>query len=158
LKNWYFKCHFLAKLRLVSTNAKTTQILPMITARTIYFFTFLMLTLTACGQQHNGRTILGKSYAETELKSALSDKTQHNVIDDKTVIIKDSATAISVAEPILFGIYGKDNITRQRPYETYFIGNYWVISGTLPKNSLGGTFLIIMDARDGRILRITHGK
>lgn len=130
----------------------------MTTAKAIYFFIFLMLTLTACGQQQNARTILGKSYAENELKSALSDKIQHNVIDTKKVIIKDSVTAISVAELILFSIYGKDNITRQQPYETYFIDNYWIISGTLPKNYVGGTFLIIMDASNGRIVKITHGK
>jgi hypothetical protein len=132
--------------------------MSMTTAKAIYFFTFLMLTLIACGQQQNARTILGKSYAENELKSALSDKTQHNVIDNKTVIIKDSSTAISVAEPILFSIYGKNNITQQRPYETYFIDNYWIIGGTLPKKSVGGTFLIIMDASNGRIIKITHGK
>jgi len=67
-------------------------------------------------------------------------------------------TAISVAEPILFSIYGKDNITKQRPYEIYFIDNYWVIAGTLPKGYLGGTFLIIIDSKDSEIIRITHGK
>lgn len=101
---------------------------------------------------------MGKSHAEKELKSALSDRTQHNVIDNNTVIIKDSVTAINAAEPILFSIYGKDIITYQRPYEMYFIDNYWIISGTLPKNYVGGAFLIIMDARNSRILRITHGK
>jgi hypothetical protein len=117
-----------------------------------------MLILTACGQQQTERTILGMSYAEKELKSALADKTQHNVVDNKTVIIKDSLTAISVAETILFSIYGKDNITQQRPYEIYFVSNHWIIWGTLPKKHVGGTFLIIMDARDSKILRITHSK
>ena len=102
--------------------------------------------------------MLGKSYAEKELQSALTDKSQHNVINAKTVIIKDSVTAINVAEPILFSIYGKDNITKQRPYEIYFIDNYWLIGGTLPKESKGGTFLIIIDSRDCRIIKITHGK
>jgi hypothetical protein len=142
----------------VSTNVATTKLLPMTTAKAIYFFTFLMLTLTACGQQQNARTILGKSHAENELKSALSDRTRHNVVDNKTVIIKDSVTAISVAEPILFSIYGKDNIIRQRPYEIYLIDNHWIISGTLPEKSVGGTFLIIMDARNNQIIKITHGK
>jgi hypothetical protein len=142
----------------VSTNAATTKLLPMTTVKSIYLFMFLLLTLTACSQQQNARTILGKTYAEMELKSALSDMTQHNIIDNKTVIIKDSVTAISIAEPLLFSIYGKDHITRQRTYETYFIDNHWIISGTLPENSKGGTFLIIMDARNGRIMRITHGK
>lgn len=120
--------------------------------------TLLIFTLTGCGQTKGNRTILGKSYAEQELKSALTDKSQHNVIDNKTAIIKDSLTAINVVEPILFSIYGKDNITKQRPYEIYLIDSYWVIGGTLPKEYLGGTFSIIIDSRDCKIIRITHGK
>ena len=119
---------------------------------------FLTLTITACGQTNDGRTVLGKEYAEQELKSSLSDKPQHNIVDNNTVIIKDSLTAISIAEPILFSIYGKDNITKQRPYEIYFIDNYWLIMGTLPSGWKGGTFLIIIDSRDSKIIRITHGK
>lgn len=116
--------------------------------------TLLTLALTACGE----RTILGKSYAEQELQSALTNKSQHNIIDNTTVIIKDSLTAINIAEPILFSIYGKNNITQQRPYEIYFIDNYWVITGTLPKEYLGGTFLIIIDSRNCKIIKITHSK
>lgn len=106
---------------------------PMTNIKAIYFLTLLTFTLTACGQTKGDRTILGKSYAEQELKSALTDKLHHNVIDNKTAIINDSLTAISIAEPILFSIYGKNNITEQRPYEIYFRDNYWVITGTLPK-------------------------
>ena len=130
----------------------------MTTIKAIYFLTLLTFTLNACGQTKNDRTILGKAYAEQELKSSLTDKSQHNVIDGKTLIVKDSVTAISVAEPILFSIYGKDRITKQRPYETFFIDKYWVISGTLPKEYKGGTFLIIIDSRDNKIVKITHGK
>ncbi|WP_157844475.1 MULTISPECIES: NTF2 fold immunity protein [unclassified Chryseobacterium] len=118
----------------------------------------LTISSTACGQNKSERLILGKSYAQQELKSALTDKEQHNVIDNKSVIIKDSLTAINTAEAILFSIYGKDNITKQRPYETYLIDNHWVISGTLPKGYLGGTFLIIINAFDNKIIKITHGK
>lgn len=130
----------------------------MTTIKAISFWTLLVFTITACGQTKNDRTVLGKSYSEQKLKSALTDKSQHNVIDNKTVIIKDSLTAINIVEPILFSIYGKDNITKQRPYEIYLINNYWVINGTLPKGYLGGTFLIIIDSRDCKIIRITHGK
>ncbi|MFN0256679.1 YbbC/YhhH family protein [Pedobacter ureilyticus] len=130
----------------------------MTNIKSIYFLILLIFTLIACGQTKSDRTKLDKSYAEQELKSALTDKSQHNVIDNNSIIIKDSLTAINIAEPILFSIYGKDNITKQRPYEIYFIDNYWVISGTLPKDCLGGTFLIIIDARDGKINKITHGK
>ena len=130
----------------------------MRTIKTFFFLTLLTFTLTACGQTKNDRTILGKSYAEQELRFALADKSKYNYIDGKTIIIKDSVIAISVAEPILFSIYGKDNITEQRPYETFLIDNYWVICGTLPKDYLGGTFVIIIDSRDSRIVKIYQGK
>lgn len=130
----------------------------MTNIKAIYFLTLLTFTLTACGQTKSDRTILGKKYAEQEIKSSLTDKSQQNVIDNKTVIIKDSLTAINIAEPLLFNIYGKDNITKQRPYEIYFIDNYWLITGTLPSGWKGGTFLIIIDSRDSKVIRITHGK
>ena len=120
--------------------------------KTFFLLIFLVFTLVANAQKDN------RSYAEQQLHSALTDTTQHNVIDNKTAIIKDSLTAINIAESLLFNIYGKDNIIRQRPYETYLIDNYWIISGTLPDGYLGGTFLIIIDARNSRVIRITHGK
>lgn len=126
--------------------------------KAIYFLTLLIFTLTACRKSRGDRIILGKEYAEQEIKSSLIDKSQHNIIDNKKVIIKDSLTALNVAEPILLSIYGKDNITKQQPYEIYFIDNYWLITGTLPSGWKGGTFLFIIDSRDGKIIRITHGK
>jgi hypothetical protein len=116
----------------------------------------LMISINAYSQ--NNETELGKSYAERELKLVLSEESQHNVVDKKSIIIKDSSIAIKVVEPILFSIYGKENIESQKPYESYFIEKYWVITGTLPNNMKGGVFLIIIDARDSRILKITHGK
>jgi hypothetical protein len=116
----------------------------------------LAFSLNAFSQSN--RIELGKSYAESELKLALSKESQHNVIDNKKMIIKDSSTAIKIVEPILFSIYGKENIDSQKPYESYLIENYWVISGTLPKDMHGGTFLIIIDARNSKVLKITHGK
>ena len=97
-------------------------------------------------------------YAEKELKLALTDKTIHNVIGNNNIILKDSLTAIKIIEPILFSIYGKDNITEQRPYSVYFIDNYWVINGTMKKVHPGGVFSIIIDARNCQVIRITHGK
>ena len=116
------------------------------------------ICLSSCGQTNSDRLILGKQYAERELKATLKDDKSNNVVDNKTVVIKDSSTAVAVAEPILFGIYGKTNILSQKPYEIYHIDNYWALAGTLPKGWKGGTFLIIMDDRNCRILKLIHGK
>ncbi len=130
----------------------------MTNIKVIYLLVLFTFIITSCEQTQNSRTILGKPNAEKELKLALNDKSQHNLIDSKSVIIKDSLTAINIVEPILFSIYGKDNITKQRPYEIYLIDNYWVITGTLPKEYVGGTFLIIINSYDSKIIKITHGK
>jgi hypothetical protein len=121
-------------------------------------FILISWTLSSCGQTQRDKLKLGETYARKELKIALSDKSIHNVISSKALIIKNKETAIKVVEPILFGIYGEDNITRERPYESYLIDNYWIISGTLPEGYDGGTFLIIVDATNSKVIRLTHGK
>jgi len=117
---------------------------------------FLAFTINSYSQ--NKRTILGIKYAKEELDAVLAKKPGHNVVDNKELIVKDSNTAIKIAEAILFEIYGKENIEEQKPYEKYLIKNYWVISGTLPEGSKGGTFLIIINAKNSQVLKITHGK
>jgi len=129
----------------------------------IISFVLLMFATLNCYSQSekiDGRRLLGKKYAEQELKKALSDTTTHNVIGKGKILIKEESDAIKIAEVILFPLYSEKEIVEQRPYEVYFIENYWIISGTLPNIPYlkGGTFLIIMDARDGRIIRITHGQ
>jgi len=118
----------------------------------------LMITLVAYALDKPGRTISGLSHAEGELKAALNNKTLHNVVDQKVTLVKDSVTAIAIAEPVLFSVYGKENIINQKPYDIYHIKKYWVISGTLPVDTMGDTFLIIIDDRNGAIVRITQGK
>lgn len=118
----------------------------------------LLFVTTICSYGQINDKDLGRQFAETELKKALSPNPGHNNIDHKTKKILDNETAILVAEPILFSIYGKDKIIAQKPYSIYSIDNYWVISGTIPKSTKGGVFLFIMDARDCKIIKITHGK
>jgi len=98
------------------------------------------------------------SIARDIIKESIIDKSFHNYLNFNKPIIRDSVTAVSVVEPILFGIYGKEIILRQKPYSIFHIDNYWVISGSLPNGSLGGVFLIIIDEKDSKAIRITHGK
>jgi NTF2 fold immunity protein len=137
--------------------------MPNLKAMKTFFYIltliFFISSLNTFGQMNNQRISFWESCAREELKSALADKKYHNVLNRKEVIIKDSTSAINIAETIVFGIYGKENIINKKPYKIYLIDNYyWVISGTLPKGMRGGTFMIIIDARDCKVLRITHGR
>jgi hypothetical protein len=118
--------------------------------------TLIFISLTSCGQTKTERTKLGIEYAKSELKEALSNKTEKQILVIK--VISDKETAEIIAETILFKIYGKDNIIKQRPYEINQIDNFWVLNGTLPQNMSGGTFLIILNSTNGQIIKLTHGK
>ncbi len=123
-----------------------------------YFIAVAIVFAIACTPFQGKKKIFGKSYAEEQLKLTLSDTLSQNLVNNGSLIIKDSTTAIKVSEPILFDIYGRKNIIKQRPYEVYLIGNYWVLSGTLLEGYDGGTFLMIIDARNSKIMKISHGK
>jgi NTF2 fold immunity protein len=106
------------------------------------------------GQNFKNRTVLGEKNAKQAIKEAIKDKAKPFY----DTLIKNKETAIAIAEPILFDIYGKKDIINERPYECYLIDGYWYISGTLPKDWLGGVFEIIINAKDGKIIKLTHGK
>jgi hypothetical protein len=90
------------------------------------------------------------------IRIALTNKTTRQILVDK--IIPDKQTAVAVAEDILFKIYGKDQIISEKPYNVDFVDGYWILSGTLPEGYLGGVFLIILSAKDGKVIKLTHGK
>ena len=122
----------------------------------------LILTLIfsniTCAQDSDNRTYLGKENAEYQLKEVIANNKLHNIINLTNKIIKSNETLIKIVEPILFDIYGKNNIEKQKPYEINDFENYYVINGTLKKEHIGGVFLIIIDKRNSQILKITHGK
>ncbi len=103
----------------------------------------------------NEHDTLGEKIAREQLHEALTGKGQ--VFTWKT-LIKNKSTAISIAEPLLFDVFGKEQIISEKPYEVYLIDGYWYISGTIPKGSSGGGFEIILSAKNAEIIRLTHYK
>jgi len=113
----------------------------------------LLLPLFSSAQQ------LTKTELQEErqiIKEALNDKTYKQFSFNKA--IPDKQTAIAVVKPTLFKSYGKDQILNEKPCQIYLIDGYWILSGTLPKGWVGGTFFIIMSAKDGRVIKWTHSK
>lgn len=118
-----------------------------------FFLILLFIPFFSFAQDHG---FLGVDQAKRKLKYALNNRAVcKKILKD---VIRDRQTAVTIAESILFKIYGKERIIKERPYEIYLINHYWVISGTLEKGAVGGCFLIIFSANDGQILRIAHYK
>jgi hypothetical protein len=121
----------------------------------IYLLLWLLGVSPVAAQSFTGRTVLGEQHARQQVLSIVK-KAPAKAFAKPLLPTKEAA--IVVAEPILFNTYGKQHIIRERPYEAYLINGYWYISGTLPERRLGGTFEIIMEANNGRVVHLTHYK
>lgn len=69
----------------------------------------VMLSYAAFGQNLRNRTVLGQVHAQQQVNQAVKDTAKlafHNRL------LPTQATAVCVAEPILFGIYGKRNFRK----------------------------------------------
>ncbi len=117
----------------------------------IIFFSTTLITYS-----QTDKTNLRFEYAKQELESALNNESSKQILVD--TVIKSQITAIKYAETILFDIYGQKNIEKQKPYEIYEIDGYWIIGGILPNGMVGGTFKIIINSKNGQIIKLTHGK
>jgi NTF2 fold immunity protein len=72
--------------------------------------------------------------------------------------IPNQATATRVAEAILIPIYGQEQIESERPFSAQLNENTWKVEGHLAAGMDGGVAEVWIDKRDGRILRVSHGK
>lgn len=119
------------------------------------------LTVTVNYYKTPRRVGLSKEFAEERVKEVVMDTSWRSWAkrEQSRILITTKEAAIKIAEPILFEIYGKEQILSERPYGVHKINDYWFISGSLPRRyDFGGGFEIILDSRDARVMSITHYK
>ena len=98
------------------------------------------------------------------LKDSIIQHSRHNVLSQNEKIIKNDSMVIAVVEPILFGIYGKENIVKQKPYSAIEKDGIWFVYGTLPSSGIdeksgiitlvcGGVFEIVVDAYNSEVIK-----
>ena len=116
-------------------------------------FSLCLISISPCLAQ---RLLMGREFAAKQIRLAIKENYIADGVRHKLTI--DKQTAIAVAEVYLFKTYGKKQILTERPYEVYLINGYWWMMGTIPKNADGGGFELIMNAKNGQIIRLTHYK
>ncbi|ANH83183.1 hypothetical protein A8C56_21330 [Niabella ginsenosidivorans] len=85
------------------------------------------------------------------------DKNQKLVNSDSLNVL-EKAKVISIAEDIAIKKYGAI-IKGELPLKAQLIGDsIWIVEGSLPKGSDGGTVYIELRRSDHKIVRITHSK
>ncbi|WP_052476910.1 NTF2 fold immunity protein [Nonlabens marinus] len=95
-------------------------------------------------------------HAEQLLDYALKNTSERKIMESPLIPKKENA--IDYAENILFELYGKEKIQYEKPYQIHLICDYWIMTGTLPKGMKGGTFELVFDSWNGKILILKHGK
>jgi hypothetical protein len=90
--------------------------------------------------------------------AAASRQERHSYIPPEG-FVPDSSTAVRIAEAVWIPIYGQAQVRRERPFRAILRGGVWTVTGTLhPPRSVGGVALAEIAKRDGRILRVSHGR
>lgn len=123
--------------------------------------TIIALTMTVNYFKTPWRAGLSEDFAKKRVKEVLMDTTVRPWTrgKDGIILVKTREAAISIAEAILFDIYGEEKILAERPYGVHKIDVYWFVSGSLPRlYTFGGGFEIIIDSRDAGVISVTHYK
>jgi hypothetical protein len=77
--------------------------------------------------------------------------------------VPDSATAVRIAVAVWTPIYGAEQLAHERPFRATLRSGIWHVQGSLPKPrgrlvAVGGVAEIEIAKRDGRIVRVSHGR
>lgn len=123
---------------------------------------FFLICFNLKSQIYFGRFYLGKKHCTEVLKRHMTDSlytaTANRIIARKNRTLKNKRSAIKLIEPVLFKKYGEIDTKDERPYEVYLINGFWLVKGTLKRNSNGGTFISVIDSKTGEIIFTLHTK
>ena len=83
--------------------------------------------------------------------------------DEVKEAVPDQRTAERVAEAVLAAAYGESKIRSEKPFRVELSNGVWYVRGSLPyafrlMNGKGGVAKIAINASDGRVIFIQHGK
>ncbi len=89
--------------------------------------------------------------------ACLAGETAEHSVTPKDGFVPDEQTAIRIAEAVWIPIYGKEMIEAERPIQAILHNEVWIVEGTLHAQK-GGVAEAEIAKKDGRIIRVSHGK
>jgi hypothetical protein len=82
---------------------------------------------------------------------------KHNFVP-KDGYVPNKEVAIKIAVAVWEPIYGADKIADEKPFRATLANETWTVKGSLPEGMKGGVALAEISKKDGRIIRVSHGK
>lgn len=96
-------------------------------------------------------------YASVSATPLAAEPSAHSHMPKEGFVPNQSA-AIAIAVAVWVPIYGEQTISRQRPYIARLVDDTWIVEGSLTQGIAGGVARVEIAKKDGRILRVTHGR
>jgi hypothetical protein len=72
--------------------------------------------------------------------------------------VSDQKTATAIAYAVAVPVYGKTQIDSELPLHGELKDGKWLVLGTLSNQLVGGTVIVEIDQKTGKILYLLHGK
>ena len=128
---------------------------------------FLVGGFCACAKQKNDVQILTPISEKTPMLTPQASRNTLPQINPyppnssykpKDGFVPNEATAIKIAEAIIVPIWGTDCLKNEQPFTALLVNGTWIVTGTLPSETLGGTAYVEISKETGSILNIAHGK
>jgi hypothetical protein len=104
------------------------------------------------------RTLAAAAFITLACSMPLQAQAQPHRVTPPNGFVPDSITAIRIAVAIWTPIYGAAQIERQQPYHAALRDSVWTVVGSVPRGRAGGAALAEIHRRDGRVLRVSHGR
>ena len=104
------------------------------------------------------KTIMFFGFFLVSISIMLASVSQRHSVVPSNGFVPDEKTAIKIAEAVWVPIYGEQQIQSEKPFVASLKNGVWTVEGSLPKSWVGGVAIAEISKRDGRILRVSHGK
>lgn len=117
----------------------------------------LVPCLISCGSKsENADAPIDVKAVSLDANFARSNSSPEVPLNDGFVKHEQAAIEIAVKEWMRMGL--KEMIEQEKPYRAELVGEVWEVSGTAPKNWVGGLAYARISRKDGRVLEAWHDK
>ncbi|MDP9099561.1 MAG: YbbC/YhhH family protein [Verrucomicrobiota bacterium] len=94
-----------------------------------------------------------------EIEKAVQEALQQKApLPGDSLVVPNGEVAQAIHCAVAGAVYGSKEIEKQRPFFAVRSGDFWVVSGYLPPDTLGGVAVTVIRAKTGEVIWITHGQ
>ncbi len=69
-------------------------------------------------------------------------------------IVPNEVTAVKIAEAVFPPIFGAEAVAKYQPYHAQLKNDVWTVYGTLKSGSRGGTPMLSIQKKDGKVIEV----